>query len=168
MKLMIATATRERECKLPLAAWETKDTPQGKAYQGVPGTWCDVRKTEGCPKGLLALVCCPSCHELFALSERVHAIDANGKTKGSIPCTRGTCSFRAVLVLDRWNKKPLYGVAVERWNGREWVGEVHHTHANSEREAREQCSQLGGRYRIVSAAPAIGFFENADGSLSAD
>jgi hypothetical protein len=156
---MVATASRERECKLVLRAWETRPTARGPEYRGVPGTWHDVRKVAGCPKGLVALVCCPVCTEVFALSDRVHTIDANGRVKDSVPCTRGTCSFRAALTLDAWNAstKPLYGVAIERWNGTEWVAEMHHTHANSEAEAREQCAHLRGTYRIVSAAPAVGF-----------
>ena len=167
---MVATATRERDCVLTLAEWETQPTDRGMTYRGVPGTWHDVRKVAGCPKGLVALVCCPTCGEMFALSDRVHEIDEKGHVKHSVPCTRGTCSFRASLILEKWNKKPLYAVAIERWNGRAWIAEMHHTHANSDTEARAQCSHLGGRYRIVSAAPVVGWFvEDAHGEkLSAD
>jgi hypothetical protein len=165
-----AVAAREREIKLPLGEWETRPTERGPEYQGVPGTWCDVRKVAGCPKGLIALVCCPACREVFALSDRVHTINANGRvTNGSVACTRGTCGFRALLVLERWNKKPLYGVAIERTMPDGSIkAEMHHTHADSKKEAIAQCANLGGRYRVVDAAPAVGYFVNPDGSVSAD
>jgi hypothetical protein len=45
---------------------------------------------------------------------------------------------------------------------------MHHTHADSKKEAIAQCANLGGRYRVVDAAPAVGYFVNPDGSVSAD
>jgi len=98
----------------------------------------------------------------------VHTVSQKGEVSPIVKCTRTTCGFNARITLEKWNKKPLYGVAIERFVNGVWVAEMHHTHALSEAEARANCSHLGGEYRIVSAAPAIGFFVDAKGNVSAD
>ena len=145
-----------------LADWKTQETAGGLAYQGVRGTWFDLRTVKVKPKGFLTLLCCPECATIFALKNKVHTIDDAGNVKERIACTKGTCDFRSFVSLSKWNKKPIYAVAIERMNAAgEWVPEMHHTHALNEYEAKKQCAGLGGTYRIIGAAPAIGWFEGA-------
>lgn len=160
---MSAATARDHAVTVTRATWETHPTERGAEYRGVPGTWHDVRKVKGVPSGLVALVCCPTCREVFAISSRVHSVRDDGVIQGTVTCTRGTCAFRAVLTLEGWNvKKPLYAVAIERWDGKEWIGEMHHTYADSAEEAKAQCAHLGGVYRIGAAALAIGFLRDGN------
>lgn len=145
------------------ADWKTEDTAHGKAYQGVRGTWFDLRTVPVKPKGFLTLLCCPECGTIFSLKSKVHTIDDKGAVKERIACTKTTCDFASFVVLEKWNKKPIYAVAIERMNpAGEWLPEMHHTHAMNEHEAKKQCAGLGGTYRIIGAAPAIGFFEKGN------
>jgi hypothetical protein len=126
----------------------------------VPGTW--IKAELWMNKRILAAFSCPNCKAIRFLVDGIHTIDHMGRVKPDVQCkARSTiagveCSFHRRVFLDRWNKKPLYAVAIENWNGKVWTPEIRYTHADNEAEARFMMGQ--GPFRIVSAGPAIGFF----------
>jgi hypothetical protein len=142
---------------LPKGEWEfVKDEnqlhPQLNSF--VPGTW--IKPESWMNKRILAAFSCPNCHAIRFLVDGIHKIDHVGKVQPDVQCKAGKCSFHRRMYLDRWNKKPLYAVALENWNGSKWTPEIRYTHADTEAEARFMMGQ--GPFRIVGAAPAIGFF----------
>lgn len=124
-----------------------------------PGTW--IKAESWMDKRIIAVFSCPNCHEIRFLATGIHTIDHLGKVSPDVQCkaklpSNAECSFHRRVYLDRWNKKPLYAVALENWDGKKWTPEIRYTHADSEAEARFMMGQ--GAFRIVGAAPAIGFF----------
>jgi hypothetical protein len=122
----------------------------------VPGTW--IKAEPWMNKRILAAFSCPNCQVISSLIDGIHKIDHVGKVQPDVQCKAGNCTFHRRMYLDRWNKKPLYAVALENWNHRlqKWTPEIRYTHADSEAEARFMIGQ--GPFRIVGAAPAIGYF----------
>jgi hypothetical protein len=82
------------------------------------------------------------------------------------------------LTIQAKNGKLLYAVAVEKFDGREWQADIRYLHASSQGEARTMFTaghsdELIGRWphlvatmKVVSIAPAIGVFEEADGTIT--
>jgi hypothetical protein len=142
---------------LPKGEWEfVKDVvlpyPQLNSY--VPGTW--IKPESWMDRRIVAAFSCPNCKEIRFLMKGIHDVDHMGKVSPTVQCKAGNCTFHRRVYLDRWNKKPLYAVAIENWNGKSWTPEIRYTHADTEAEARFMMGD--GPFRIVAAAPAIGFF----------
>ena len=148
---------------------ETWDREGERILPGTPGSWFDVRRMTGKPKGVLAFYRCPACLAVMALHKRVHRIDVNGHIAPDLVCsnTAAKCTFHRKAYLDRWSNKPLYaGAIVRKTAAGEWVGEMHYCHAADEREARFHFGNLGGDYRIDAVAPVIGYFaEDREGKV---
>ena len=142
-------------------AWQTKETEFGSAFLGEPGTW--IHPPAGSKHtSLLALLCCPGCHEIRALDSRIHEINHLGHIE--VPGSRGfvcdgrsererRCFFTRDAYLDEWLKrKPLYCIVTVRHQ----VFEKHYMHAATSTEARQHLGP--GDYDIVAVGRAIGFF----------
>lgn len=122
-----------------------------------PGTW--TVPCEGFPSNVKALLCCPKCgNHRIALLDRIHQIDAFGKVSPDF--RHQGCDFARPVYLDRWNKKPLYAIVIERTAIERSTGkrimqkEIHYCHATT---AEEALFHLGpGLYRVIGVAPAIG------------
>lgn len=82
-------------------------------------------------------------------------------------------SRRGGYILDpfRGEKRVLYAVAVELWNGKQWDADIHYVHAHTDKEAKRIfLNTQPGIGRFVAVAPAVGFYardEHGD-HLSAD
>jgi hypothetical protein len=147
---------------LPKGDWEFVLPDNGivkKLVSFVPGTW--FPREDWMDPRLLVTFSCPNCHAIRMLMKGVHDIDHMGRVKPDIQCKAGNCTFHRRVYLDRWNKKPLYAVALEIWDQRKksWKPEIRYTHAENEAEARFMMGDpITQGFRIVSAGPAIGFF----------
>lgn len=119
----------------------------------VPETWTRFREA---PE-ILALISCPRCKAPNALLGGKHAISRDAcKVTPYFECAH--CRYRPEsLHLDSFFDKPLYAIAIERFDreSQAWIAEIHHCHARDEREARFHLGR--GDYRIVAVAPAIGY-----------
>ena len=135
--------------------------------RGIKGTWIrtsspDIAKIlSPVPNHkCFALVCCPRCGTIFALSHEHHEIDAEGKVSFSkgyqkdIRCTR--CDFARVLYLDRYWDKPLYCMVYRERD----IVKFLYTHATNQKEARKAMGHR--KYTVIAIAPAIGFFVETD------
>ncbi len=122
-----------------------------------PGTW--TPPCEGLPANVLALVCCPKCKSpKIVILQGTHHVDEMGRLSPDF--RHHGCDFARKAYLDRWNKKPLYAIAVERKvydrvaKAFNIVKEIHYCHASNAGEAR---FHLGpGNYRVVAVGPAVG------------
>lgn len=150
--------------------WEYDEV---NGLRGPKGTW--VRATNGEVERLLrslpanrvfALVCCPKCGTIFALSHEHHEVDEDGKItftgrgKGVIRCTK--CDFARTLYLDRYWNRPLYCL-VYREKRPGAITKFLYTHAANQKEARKSMGPLndgtkGKNIQVIACAPAIGFF----------
>ena len=129
-----------------------------KLVSFVPGTWIEVQSWMN--PNILAVFSCPACKGIRFLVKGVHTIEHDGRVKPDIQCKANGCQFHRRVYLNRWNKKPVYACALERWNPRtqKWSPEVHYVSATSQQEAREQLGNTLIGAREVSIGPAIGFF----------
>lgn len=146
---------------LARAEWElTFHEDEGESrlerVQPIPETWTDLRKIQGIPKGagIVALLACPKCREVNALSKHVTRFDALGKLIPTFVCGMAKCKFRNEIYLDKFHEKPLYALALE--NGERI--ELSYTHANNVTEAsRGVAAKLLQGWRVIGIGPAIGF-----------
>lgn len=130
----------------------------GNQIKGIPGTW--IRASEKQIKTffrlnnqknvhIICFLCCPKCHYVYALSDRIHTIDAVGKVSPDFPCRH--CDLHRILYLDRYYDKPLYCMTYIEDGNIKFL----YTHATSQQEARKNMGYKS--YKIVAIAPAIGF-----------
>lgn len=156
------------------AVWERREENGKIGYMAIPGTWFvpDAATVLAC--GMHAMVSCPACKGVSVLLKRLHKIDGYGHLKPSFICTHERvvgkakirCSFNRDLYLNKWNKQPLYAVALEHPTiAGGWRPEIVYCHASNEKEARRHCGP--GNYRVVAVGPVVGYWQdNETGKIS--
>jgi hypothetical protein len=142
------------------AVWERKQLDGQIAYGAIPGTWFRPQDTVILATGILALVACPNCKGVSGLSRKIHRINSFGKLMPNFICPHSInkirCSFNRDCYLDRWNKKPLYAIALEYPTiSGGWRPVIEYCHATNEAEVRKHLGP--GSYRIVAIGPVIGY-----------
>ena len=125
----------------------------GESVCGIPGTWDKLANGLETPN-VLALVCCPNCHNISVIHRQVSCIDGLGKITPSFICKYERCEFHRDAYLDLWNNKPLYAMAIVRRGKQEMM----YTHASTADEARVQLGYMGPGEYIIGIGRAIGYF----------
>jgi len=151
------------------AVWERKHLDGQIAYGAIPGTWFRPQDTVILATGILALISCPNCKGVSGLNRKIHKVDRFGKLEPNFICpfsiNKIRCSFNRNAFLDRWNKKPLYAIALEypTLSGG-WRAQIEYCHAVNEAEVKKHLGP--GSYRIVAIGPVVGYHvEDKEGKV---
>ena len=129
---------------------ESWDAPWKDAARKFHEAWRKVNPS------WMAVLCCPKCKQIAAISSEIHSIDHNGKLTRVFECPH-KCGFWCHAVLSGWNKKELFCMAYER-DGKPGLS---YLHANDAEEARRLFGFAARAHRsltkVVAIAPVLGY-----------